>query len=293
MLSPGARLRALLARPGPLVLPLAYDALSAKLIEDAGFDAVGISGSGVAASLLGLPDVGLMTRVEAADQARRIAAAVALPVVADADTGYGNALAVTRTVRELERAGLAGLFLEDQQDPKLCGHLAGKRLVSCEEMVGKVRAALDARRDPDMVVIARTDALGVEGLEGAVARAKAYREAGADLVFVAAPSSKEELQALPHLIDAPLMVALTEGGVTPLLPVPDLAQMGYKVIAHAGTAIASAAWAVREALRMLKEQGTTAGLADRMMGLEERNRLLGLEEYQALEERVVPPDEAS
>lgn len=285
MVSPGAQLRAILARTEPLVLPLAYDALSAMLIEDVGFDAVGISGSSVAASLLGVPDVGILTMVEVVDQARRITSAVNLPVIADADTGYGNKLAVSRTVRELERAGVAGLFIEDQEDPKRCGHLQGKRLISCDDMVGKIRVGLSVRKNPDLVIIARTDALGVDGLKDAVERANAYAAAGADLIFVSAASSVEEVEALPRLIDAPLMMALSEGGVTPLLPYEDLAGMGYRVIAHAGTAIASAAWAVRNNLRKLKEYGTTANLMDSMMGLDERNRLLKLETYQALDDR--------
>ena len=175
-------LRRLLVAPGPLVVPFAYDAFSARLIERAGFSAVGVSGSAVAASLLGVPDVGLMSREEVVGQARRIAATISLPVIADADTGYGGPLQAARTVQDLEAAGVAGLFMEDQRDPKRCGHLAGTEVIPTDEMVGKLTAALESRADPNFVIIARTDAIESEGLEGAALRARTYLDAGADAV---------------------------------------------------------------------------------------------------------------
>ncbi|MDA1096966.1 MAG: isocitrate lyase/phosphoenolpyruvate mutase family protein [Chloroflexi bacterium] len=287
--SPGARLRERLAEPGALVVPFAYDAFSARLIEEAGFGAVGISGSAVAASLLALPDVGLMSREEVVGQARRIAAAVHLPVFADADTGYGGPLQAARTVREFEGAGLAGLFMEDQRDPKRCGHLSGTQVVPIDEMLGKLRAVLSARTDPDFVVIARTDAIESEGLDAAAARARAYLDAGADVAFVAAPPTREDLERLPRVVGegALLMVVLSEGGRTPSVAITELAAMGYKVVGYSGLAIGAAARAVQRELRALRERGTNAGLLDRVMALDERNQILGLAAYQALEAETV------
>ena len=188
-----ARLRTLLATPGPLVAPGAYDALSARLVEQAGFDVVYMTGFGSTASLIGRPDVGLLTGTEMVDNARRIAAAIDLPVIADADTGYGNAINVVRTVQAYEQAGVAGMHLEDQVMPKKCGHMSGKAVIPAEEMVGKIRAAGAARRDPDFVLIARTDAVAVEGVAAAIARARAYAEAGADALFVEAPTSEDDI----------------------------------------------------------------------------------------------------
>ena len=276
--SSGAQLRKLLSRTAPLVVPFAYDALSARLIEDAGFPAVGISGSAVSASLLAGPDRGLLSREETVGQARRIAAAVpALPVIADADTGYGDLSQIAGTIREFESAGVAAFFMEDQQDPKRCGHLEGKRVLSSDEMLAKLKAVLEARRDPEFVVIARTDALASEGLEGAAARARAYLEAGADMAFVATPRTVEELRTLPQLVQGPLMVVLSEGGITPLLSVAELDEMGYKLIGYSGLAIGAAARGIQLGLLALKEDGTTVGLAESIMPLAERNRLLVLE----------------
>jgi 2-methylisocitrate lyase-like PEP mutase family enzyme len=281
-------LRALLAAPGPLVVPFAYDAFSARLIERAGFSAVGISGSAVAASLLGVPDVGLMSREEVVGQARRIATTSSLPVIADADTGYGGPLQAARTVQDLEAAGVAGLFMEDQRDPKRCGHLAGTEVIPTEEMVGKLTAALESRADPNFVIIARTDAIESEGLEAAAIRARTYLDAGADAAFVAAIGSREDLERLPSLIDrdAPLMVVLTEGGRTPLIPADDLATIGYKIVGFSGLAIGVAAKAVERGLRILKAQGTTESVLEDTMDLPSRNEVLDLQGYQDLEGRT-------
>lgn len=289
--SPGARLRALLRAPDPLVLPFAYDALSARLIEDAGFGAAGISGSALAASLLALPDVGLVSREEVVAQARRMTGAVHVPVIADADTGYGGPLQAARTIRELEQAGVAGLFIEDQRDPKRCGHLAATAVIPTPEMLAKLRAVLDARTDRDFVVIARTDAIASEGLEAAAARARAYLQAGADLAFVAAPRSREEVAALPGLVGGPLMIVLTEGGRTPLLGAAELGGLGYRVVGFSGIAIGVAARAVRDALDVLHREGSTASLAATTMSLDERNGVLRLAEYQAMEAATMLTEE--
>ena len=277
-------LRELIAAPGPLVAPFAFDALSAKLIEAAGFSAAGISGSAVAASAFALPDVGLLSREDVVAQARRISAAVDIPVFADADTGYGGPLQAAHTARALEDAGLAGLFMEDQEDPKRCGHLSGTRVIPIEEMLGKLRAVMGARRDSGFVIIARTDAVESEGVERTARRARAYLDAGADMAFIAGPRSTEELEAIPQLVGAgPLMVVLTEGGRTPLLSVDELGQLGYKLIGYSGLAIGAAAKAVRDALHALTNEGGNGGLLDRVTPLNERNELLGLQAWQELE----------
>ncbi len=277
--SSASQLQKLLNGSGPLVVPFAYDAFSARLIEDAGFKAVGVSGSAVSASLLAAPDMGLLSREEMVDQARRIAGAVpALPVIADAETGYGDLTQVAETVREFERAGVSALFMEDQQDPKRCGHLEGRQLIATDEMLEKLKVVLEARRDPQFVVIGRTDALDVEGVEGAAARARAYLEAGADMAFVVGPRSREELEAIPQQIKGPLMVVLSEGGSTPLLSVGELHEMGYKLIGYSGLAIGAAARSIQLGLQTLKEEGTTISLTDSVMPLVERNRLLRVQE---------------
>ena len=206
--------------PTPLVAPGAYDALSARLVEQAGFDAVYMTGFGTSASQLGRPDVGLLSGAEMVDQVRRLVEAVDRPVIADADTGYGNAINVIRTVRAYEQAGVAALHLEDQVMPKKCGHMSGKVVIPAEEMVGKIRAAVDARRDPELVLIARTDAAAVHGLDDAIARARAYAEAGADVLFVEAPTSEDAIARVASELGdvAPLVFNWAEGGRTPPIP---------------------------------------------------------------------------
>ncbi len=282
-----AQLRKLLNGSDPLVVPFAYDAFSARLIEDAGFRAVGVSGSAVSASLLAALDLGILSREEMVGQAGRFASAVpALPVIADAETGYGDLSQVAETVRAFESAGVSALFMEDQQDPKRCGHLEGRQLISTEEMLEKLKVVLEARRDSQFVVIGRTDALAVEGVEGAAARARAYLEAGADMAFVVGPRSREELQAIPQKIKGPLMVVLSEGGSTPLLSVGELHEMGYKLIGYSGLAIGAAARSIQQGLQTLKEEGTTSSLADSVMPLLERNRLLRLQSDEIQEDET-------
>src|SRR5437763_7711837 len=225
-----SRLRQLLNSPGIIRSLGAHDVFSARLIEAAGLEAVFLGGFGTAASLLGLPDVGLLTLTEMADAVRRMAARVGIPVVADADTGHGDLHNVARTVREFEAAGAAGLLLEDQVTPKRCGHFPGKQIIPADEMVLKLRAAQDARRDPDLVIIARTDARAVEGIAGAIARANRYGAAGADVCFIEAPESQAELEQIPREVRHPLLVNMLTGGATPILTVEELGQLGYKIV---------------------------------------------------------------
>lgn len=284
--TPARRLRALIAGDGgPLVLPGAADAMTARLAERAGFDAVYVTGAGIANVVLGVPDVGLTTLSEVVTQVEHIADAVELPLLVDMDTGFGNAINARRAVRDLERAGAAGIQIEDQTFPKRCGHFAGKEIVSLPAMLAKLRAVLDARRDPDTLVVARTDAIAIDGFEAAVERALAFVETGADVVFVEAPRTRDELAALPGLVPAPLLVNMVEGGKTPLLPAAELGAMGYHVVLFANAAMRVAARAAGEALAELRRTGDAAPLMDRMLSWEDRQALVGLPEIEALERR--------
>jgi 2-methylisocitrate lyase-like PEP mutase family enzyme len=279
-------LRGLLGGTGLHIAPGVANAFYAKLAERAGFDVLFLTGAGIANTLVGVPDLGLTTATETVDAARHVAQAVGLPVVADADTGYGNHLNVVRTVSDLEAAGVAGLTLEDQVAPKRCGHFEGKRVVRVREMVEKLVAATMARRDPELVIVARTDALAVEGVPAALERARAYVAAGADAVFVEAPRTVEELEAIPPGIPAPCVVNIVEGGVTPMLAAHELERMGYRLAIYANLALRVAGRAVEEAFRTLRTEGTSAGLADRMLAWEERQELVGLSDWRRLDERV-------
>jgi 2-methylisocitrate lyase-like PEP mutase family enzyme len=283
------RLRALLAGPGLLVVPGAFDALVARLIEEAGFPAVYATGAGIANAYLGWADVGLPTMTEVRDAVTHIVGATTLPVIVDADTGYGNAINVIRTVRALEQVGVAAIQLEDQVFPKRCGHFGGKEVVSRGEMVGKLRAAADARQT-DLVLVARTDALAVEGLEAALARARAYRDAGADVLFVEAPRSVAEMrQVAEALPDVPLLINLVEGGLTPLLPAAELEALGFKIALYANTALRAAARGVQQALTHLQREGSSLGADDLLLSWEERQRLVRLPEIEALAQRYGEP----
>jgi carboxyvinyl-carboxyphosphonate phosphorylmutase len=278
-------LRGLLARPELLVAPGAYDALSARLIEQTGFDAVYMTGFGTTASLIGRPDVGLLTGSEMVDNARRIVAAVDVPVIADADTGYGNAINVVRTVQLYEQAGVAGIQLEDQVLPKKCGHMSGKALIGADEMAGKIRAAAEARRDPDLVVIARTDAVAVLGLEEAIGRAKAFADAGADLLFVEAPTSEEDIARVAgELRDvAPLVFNWAEGGRTPPLSLDRIAELGYSLVIYPIGTLLAATTGIRALLATLKRDGIPS--LDGLPSFGEFTDLIGLPEIQELEQR--------
>lgn len=285
--APRARLRELLTGPGPVLAPGAYDALSARLVEQAGFDVVYMTGFGTTAALLGRPDVGLLGGAEMVDNARRMVAAVELPVLADADTGYGNAVNVLRTVADYERAGVAGIHLEDQVAPKRCGHLGGKAVIPAAEMVGKIRAAVAARQDPDLLLIARTDAAAVEGLDAALRRARRYVEAGADALFVEAPTSEADLARVADALRdlAPLVFNWAEGGRTPPLPLSRIAELGFALVLFPiGTLLAATA-GMQRLLATLRADGTPAAALPGLPGLDGFAELVGLPEVRELAAR--------
>ena len=283
---PGAGLRRRL-EAGELVLaPGCYDVLGARLIEEAGFEAAYMTGFGSAASRLGRPDVGLMTLTEMVDNARRIAACLEIPVIADADTGYGNAINVIRTVQEYEAAGVAAIHIEDQVIPKKCGHMEGKQLIAASEMAAKVAAAVAARRSPDFLIIARTDARAVEGLDAALERARAYRGAGADVLFVEAPQSTDEIEAIARAFaDVPLLFNYAEGGKTPPVSHEFLRDLGYRLVIFPLSLLLTATAAMRQALREIKAQGSPLELLDSMLGFGEFLDFIGNSEIRELEHR--------
>ncbi len=278
--SPGARFREALKQP-PLMIPGVFNALAARLAERAGFRAVYQSGAALSAGLA-LPDVGLVTQTEFAEQGRYLASAVSVPVISDADTGFGEALAVERTVALFESAGLAGLHLEDQKLPKRCGHLSGKTLVTREEMVAKLKAAVAARRDPNFVIIARTDARAVEGIDAAIERAQAYVKAGADMIFPEALETPEEFAQVARAIPAPLIANMTEFGKSPLLSAQEFAKLGYAAVLFPVTTLRVAMKAVESALGQIAREGSQKGLLDRM---QTRAELYELLDYEGFEER--------
>lgn len=276
--SPGARLRAALA-DGPVAIPGVFNALTARMAERAGFKAAYQSGAALTAGLAAVPDIGLLTATEFAQQASYLTQATDLPIISDADTGFGNPLAVERTVRLFEAAGLAGLHLEDQQMPKRCGHLSGKSLVPVEEMQAKIRAAVAARRDADFVIIARTDARGVTDLSDAIQRAEACVSAGADVIFPEALQSKEEFAEFAARIDVPLLANMTEFGKSPLLSLSDLGELGYAAALFPVTMFRVAMQAVESALKKLAEAGTQQGFINSMQTRAELYDLLSYDSY--------------
>ncbi len=282
-------LRSLIAsaedRGRAVVLPGAFDALSARLIEAAGFDAIYLTGAGFANSSLGVPDIGLVTATEMRDHVAKIVDVVDIPLVVDADTGYGNAINMGRTVRQFERAGASALQIEDQLFPKKCGHFEGKGVISAKEMVQKVHAAVDARRSEDLLIIARTDARAVSTLEEALERAELYREAGADVLFVEAPTSVEEMQIIGQRLDGPLVANMVEGGKTPLLSAGELADLGFSVVLFANATLRVAHRAINGLLTELAQTGTTKAMLDQMAGWNERQDAVGKSHYDALERK--------
>jgi carboxyvinyl-carboxyphosphonate phosphorylmutase len=266
------RLKALIQRPEIVLCPGVYDAYLARTVEQAGFEALYMTGAGVSHARLGVPDLGLVSFSEMLDHAYRIADAVDIPLIADADTGYGNAINVMRTIRAYERAGVAGCHIEDQEMPKRCGHFDEKRVVPAAEMLGKLAAALDARSDADFIIIARTDARGVLGLDEALDRARAYAAAGADVVFVESPRSEEELERIGRSVDAPLLANMVETGLTPLLPADRLQELGFSIVIHPGAIGRFIGMQLQPFLRTLKEEGTTISQLDRMLDFESQKR---------------------
>jgi 2-methylisocitrate lyase-like PEP mutase family enzyme len=263
------KLRELIARPGYTVVPGAYDPLIARLVQVAGFEAVYITGGGISRSQ-GYPDMGLLTLTENVQVLCRIVDAVEIPVIADIDTGYGNAINVVRSVREYERAGVAGFHIEDQVAPKKCGHYEGKAVVSVQEMVGKIKATVDTRRDADMVVIARSDARAIEGLQASIDRVNAYLEAGADVGFVEAPQSVDELAAVPPQLKGPALVNIFEGGKTPALASKQLEAMGFKLGIYPSQTHRAAIRAAQDVLAALKRDGDTAAIESRLATFNDR-----------------------
>ncbi len=285
------KFRGLLGRPGATVIPGAHDALTARLIASKGFEAVYMSGAGVANALTGLPDNGLASSTEALMNARYMADAVDLPLVVDADAGYGNAVNVVRTVRDFERAGVACVQLEDQVLPKRCGHVDGKRVVSRAEFVGKIRAAADHRTDPDFAIMARIDAKYTHGMEEAVARGKAALDAGADVVFIEALETRDEFAEYAERCPGPLLANMTEFGKTPHIPRADFAEMGYKLVLFPVSIMRAMLRAGELLLDELRERGTMAGYLDNMMTREALYRLLDYDAYHAMEAAYLPAEQ--
>jgi 2,3-dimethylmalate lyase len=280
-----ARLATRLKEPRILIAPGCYDCLTARLIETAGFEAAYVSGAGVSLSALGAPDVGLASFSEVLDRVRRIADVTTLPLIADIDTGFGGPLNVIRTIREFEKAGVSAVQLEDQDAPKKCGHELGRRVVTKAEMVARIKAAVDARMSSDFLIIARTDARTSEGLDAAIDRARAYAEAGADLLFVESPESSDEMRTLNHRLAgiAPTMANMVEGGRTPVLPAATLQELGYRFVIFPNSLTRAFAHIGRAVMADLKATGTTAGHADRMVGHKELWQLFDYDTWLALE----------
>ena len=274
------RLRELLAGPYTIIAPGMYDGLTGLLVEQAGFDAAYVGGASIAYSRLGRSDIGLTTCSEVADTISKIRDRIDIPFVVDADTGFGNALNVQRTMRMFERAGASGIQLEDQTTPKRCGHLDGKTLIPTDEMVGKIKAAQDARLDDDTVIVGRTDAIAVEGFEAALDRAHAYAEAGADMLFIEAPQTIDQMTTIGERFanKAPLLANMVEGGKTPLSNAQQLGDMGFKYVIFPGAMVRIIAKAGQDYLRALKEDGSTAQVRDRMFDFNGLNDLLGTQE---------------
>ena len=278
--SPGRRLRDAWAAH-PIMIPGAFNALTARISERLGFEAVYLSGGALSAGWAGLPDIGLLSVTEFAEAAAILAGSTSLPVLCDADTGFGEAVNVERTVRLYEAAGAAGLHLEDQQLPKRCGHLSGKTLVETGAMVSKIRAATSARRDPDFVIVARTDGRSVEGFDGAISRALAYLDAGADMIFPEALESRDEFAAFARAVPAPLIANMTEFGKSPLLDFDDLAALGYRAVLYPLTPFRAAMQAAEQSLANLRRLGTQRGDLDRMQSRAKLYDLLGYSDWEA------------
>ncbi len=278
------RLRGLVDRDEAFLVPGVHNALGARLVEQAGFDAAYITGAGVANSHLGMPDLGLLTLTELAEATARVADACDLPLVVDIDTGFGNAVNVYRTIRMIERAGASAVQIEDQVFPKKCGHFEGKQVIGLPEMLGKVHAALDARDDPDLLVIARTDAAAVTGLDDALARAQAFIEAGADLVFVEAPGTRADIERIASL-PAPKVMNIVIGGRTPMLSMAELDAMGFSMVLYANACLQITIASIQELLGVLRNQGSLIGFENRLASFDERQKVLGMEDFTELEKR--------
>ena len=286
---PTTQFRRLLQQPGIIMAPGAYDCLTAKLIETAGFPAVYMTGAGTSVARLGYPDLALATMTEMRDNAAAIAAIVDIPVIADADTGYGGILNVRRTIRQYERSGVAALHLEDQESPKRCGHLNDKRVIPLADMLPKIRAAVDARTDDDFTIIVRTDALAVTGWDDAINRCQEYINAGADALFVEALRTPDEVARAARELDIPLLYNYVETGKSPLLSAHELERLGFKIVIFPASALLTATQAVRQTLAALKQQGTTAHLLENMTSLQDCFEAVGLSDMLAADARYASP----
>jgi len=282
-LSKGQLIRQALDAQGQLIMPGVYDALSGKIAARAGFEVIFITGYSLSATLLGEPDFGLLTQSEVVGAAQRICAVVDTPVIVDADTGYGNAINVMRTVQDLIRAGAAGMFLEDQVWPKRCGHMKGKQVIALDEQLKKLRAAVEAKQGGDFFIVARTDSRQALGLTEAITRGLAFKEAGADAVFIEAPESKEEMKEIAHQVPGPLVANMLERGVTPLMGPKELKELGFDLIVWPLAPLYSAAQSLTEVYTTLRRDGSTLAILDRLMPFDDFNRIVGLEEKYALD----------
>jgi 2,3-dimethylmalate lyase len=274
-----------LTEKGQLIMPGVFDALSAKIAARAGFEVIFITGYSLSATLLGEPDFGLLTQTEVVNAAQRICSVVDTPVIVDADTGYGNAINVIRTVQDLIRAGAAGMFLEDQVWPKRCGHMKGKQVISVDEQLKKLRAAIEARSDHDFYIVARTDSRQALGLTESITRGIAFKQAGADAVFVEAPESKEEMKEIARQVPGPLVANMLERGVTPLMGPQELHELGFDLIVWPLAPLYSVAKSLTEIYSTLRDDGSTTKILDRLMPFDDFNEIVGLKEKYSLDEK--------
>lgn len=279
------QLREILRKREAVLLPGAANALTARIIEDIGFKAIYVTGAGVTNTSLGLPDIGLVSMTELASHVSAIREAVSLPLIVDADTGFGNPLNVARTIRTLERSGANAIQLEDQEFPKRCGHFSGKSVIASAEMVQKIHSAVDARADTDLVIIARTDAIAANGFDDAMERAAAYIEAGADVTFVEAPRTREQIAEIPKRLAAPQLINIVAGGLTPMIGIDVLEGMGFSMILYANAALQASIAGMQKVLGHLKEHGSLDGVSAQLASFEERQRLVGKPRFDALEKK--------
>ena len=278
-------LRELLRQRKAVLLPGAANALAARVIEDIGFKAIYVTGAGVANTFLGVPDIGLLSVTELASHVSAMREAVALPLIIDADTGFGNAINVTRTIQTLERSGANAIQLEDQEFPKRCGHFFGKSVISRAEMMQKIHAAVDARVDPNLVIVARTDAIAVNGFDDAMERAAAYIEAGADMIFVEAPRSREQIAEIPKRLGVPQFINIVAGGLTPMIGLGELEKMGYSMVLYANTALQASIAGMQKVLGHLKAHGSLDGVSSQLASFEERQRIVSKPHFDDLEKK--------
>jgi len=269
----------------PLVMPGVYDAIGAKIVEKVGFEAMFQTGYGTSATLFGMPDYGFIGSTETVDNARRICHAVSTPLIVDADTGYGNALSVWKLVQELEEVGASGIFLEDQRWPKRCGHMQGKEVIQKDEYAEKLQAALDARSNKDFIIVARTDARAIEGLDNAIERGLYYKKIGADAIFIEAPKTIKEMKIIGESINAPLVANMIEGGATPIISKSKLHKMGFKIVLYPLSVLFSNTYSTLKLLQELKKSGTTRKLSKQIVNFNQFNDVVELAKYRKLEQK--------